>query len=75
MKPRNRIFLDEKISIGKIIKIKDKQAHYLINVLRCKINEKICEKLGLEPTMFFYVVKDKNNKLYSIGKLLGNIKQ
>ena len=41
MKPRNRIFLDEQISIGKIIKIKDKQAHYLINVLRCKINEKI----------------------------------
>ena len=41
MKPRNRIFLDEKISTGKIIIIKDKQAHYLINVLRCKINEKI----------------------------------
>ena len=41
MKPRNRIFLDEKISIGKIIIIKDKQAHYLINVLRCKIKEKI----------------------------------
>ena len=41
MKPRNRIFLDEKISIGKIIIIKDKQAHYLIKVLRCKINEKI----------------------------------
>ena len=41
MKPRNRIFLDEKISIGKIIIIKDKQAHYLINVLRCKNKEKI----------------------------------
>ena len=41
MKPRNRIFLDEQISIGKIINIKDKQAHYLINVLRCKIKEKI----------------------------------
>ena len=41
MKPRNRIFLDEKISIGKIIIIKDKLAHYLINVLRCKIKEKI----------------------------------
>ena len=41
MKPRNRIFLDEKISIGKIIIINDKQAHYLINVLRCKIKEKI----------------------------------
>mgnify|MGYP006199000539 CR=1 FL=1 len=41
MKPRNRIFLDEKLSIGKIIIIKDKQAHYLINVLRCKTHEKI----------------------------------
>ena len=40
-----------------------------------KINQQICDKLGLEPTMFFYVVKDKDDKLYSIGKLLGNIKQ
>ena len=40
-----------------------------------KLNQQICDKLGLEPTMFFYVVKDKDNKLYSIGKVLGNIKQ
>ena len=40
-----------------------------------EINQQICDKLGLEPTMFFYVVKDKNDKLYSIGKLLGDIKQ
>ena len=40
-----------------------------------KINQQICDKLGLEPTMFFYVVKDKNDKLYSIGKLLGDTKQ
>lgn len=37
--------------------------------------EKICRKLGLSPTMFFYVVKDKDNNLYSIGKVLGKIKQ
>jgi len=41
MNPRNRIFLDEKILNGKIIVIKEKLAHYLINVLRCKVNEKI----------------------------------
>ena len=41
MNPRNRIFLDEKILTGKIIVIKEKLAHYLINVLRCKVNEKI----------------------------------
>jgi len=41
MNPRNRIFLDEKISTGKVIVIKEKLAHYLINVLRCKVNEKI----------------------------------
>ena len=40
-----------------------------------KLNQQICDKLGLEPTMFFYAVKDKDNKLYSIGKVLGNIKQ
>jgi len=40
-----------------------------------KINQQICDKLGLEPTMMFYVVKDKDDKLYSIGKLLGDIKQ
>ena len=40
-----------------------------------KLNQQICDKLGLEPTMFFYVVKDEDNKLYSIGKVLGNIKQ
>jgi len=40
-----------------------------------KINQQICDKLGLGPTMFFYVVKDKDDKLYSIGKLLGDIKQ
>lgn len=37
--------------------------------------EKICKKLGLSPTMFFYVVKDKDNNLYSIGEVLGKIKQ
>tara|TARA_B110000858_G_C17667057_1_gene410079 strand:+ start:24 stop:848 length:825 start_codon:yes stop_codon:yes gene_type:complete len=37
--------------------------------------EKICQKLDLRPTMFFYVVKDKDNNLYSIGKVLGKIKQ
>jgi hypothetical protein len=40
-----------------------------------KLNQQICDKLGLDPTMCFYVVKDKNNKLYSIGKVLGSIKQ
>lgn len=40
-----------------------------------KLNQQICDKLGLEQTMFFYVVKDKDQKLYSIGKLLGSIKQ
>lgn len=38
-------------------------------------NQQICDKLGLDPTMFFYVVKDKNHGLYSIGKVLGNIRQ
>ncbi len=40
-----------------------------------KLNQQICDKLGLDQTMFFYVVKDKNDNLYSIGKLLGNITQ
>ena len=37
--------------------------------------EKICKKLDLTPTMFFYVVKDKDNNLYSIGNILEKIKQ
>ena len=37
--------------------------------------EKICTKLDLTPTMFFYVVKDKDNNLYSIGNILEKIKQ
>ena len=41
MKPRNRIFLDKKIGADQIIVIKEKQAHYLINVLRCKVNENV----------------------------------
>ena len=41
MNPRNRIFLDQKITSGKRIKITEKLAHYLIKVLRCKIHEKI----------------------------------
>ena len=41
MKPRNRIYLDEKITSGQSIKITEKLAHYLIKVLRCKIHEKI----------------------------------
>ena len=40
-----------------------------------QLNKQICDKLGLEPTMFFYVVKDKDGKLYSIGNILGSIKQ
>ena len=37
--------------------------------------EKICSKLDLTPTMFFYLVKNKDNNLYSIGNVLGKIKQ
>jgi hypothetical protein len=37
--------------------------------------DKICKKLDLSPTMYFYVVKDKNNNLYSVGNILGKIKQ
>jgi len=37
--------------------------------------QKICDKLDLRPTMFFYVVKDRDDNLYSIGKVLGQIKQ
>jgi hypothetical protein len=35
---------------------------------------KICDKLNLKPTMFFYVLKDNNGNLYSIGNVLGKIK-
>ncbi len=38
------------------------------------IVEQICKKLDLTPTMFFYVVKDKGNNLYSVGEILGKIK-
>jgi len=37
--------------------------------------DEICKKLDLFPTMFFYVLKDKDNVLYSIGNLLGKVKQ
>ena len=33
--------------------------------------EKICAKLGLEQTTYFYLVKDKDGNLYSIGRVLG----
>lgn len=36
---------------------------------------KICKKLNLTPTMFFYVVKDENDNLYSLGNILEKIKQ
>ena len=39
------------------------------------LGKKICKKLDLTQTMFCYVVKDKDNKLYSIGNILGKIKQ
>tara|TARA_Y100001937_G_scaffold28147_1_gene40623 strand:- start:133 stop:960 length:828 start_codon:yes stop_codon:yes gene_type:complete len=39
-----------------------------------KAVDMICHHLDLEPTMFFYVVKDKAGKLYSIGEILGKIK-
>ena len=39
-----------------------------------ELNKVICDKLDLEPTMYFYVVKDKDGKLYSLGKVLGKIK-
>ena len=32
---------------------------------------KICAKLGLEQTTYFYLVKDKDGNLYSIGRVLG----
>lgn len=36
-------------------------------------NKEICKKLNLDPTMYFYIVKDKAGNLYSIGKILGKI--
>jgi len=40
-----------------------------------ELNKKICEQLDVSQTKFVYVVKDKNNDCYSIGKILGDIKQ
>lgn len=40
-----------------------------------QVVHEICKKLDLRPTMFFYVLKDKNNKLYSVGKLLSKLKR
>ena len=37
--------------------------------------QKICDKLNLKKTMYFYVLKDSNNNLYSIGDILDQIKQ
>lgn len=39
-----------------------------------KAVDQICDKLDLQPTMFFYLVKDKSGKLYSIGKVLSELK-
>ena len=36
--------------------------------------EKICKKLDLTPTMFFYVVKDNDNNLYLSCRNLNNIR-
>lgn len=36
--------------------------------------QKICDKLDLQPTMFFYLVKDKVGTVYSIGKILSELK-
>jgi 16S rRNA (uracil1498-N3)-methyltransferase len=41
MKIRNRIFLDQIIKIEEQIILTNKIAHYLLNVLRCKVDEKI----------------------------------
>ena len=35
--------------------------------------EKICAKLGLEQTTYFYLVKDNEGNLYSIGRILGTL--
>ena len=34
----------------------------------------ICKKFDLEPTMCFYLVKDKQGDIYSIGKVLSEFK-
>ena len=36
--------------------------------------EKICEHLDLVPTMHFYLVKDRQGNIYSIGKILADLK-
>ena len=41
MKIRNRIFLDQIIKIEEQIILTNKIAHYLLNVLRCKVDEQI----------------------------------
>lgn len=36
--------------------------------------EKICKHLDLIPTMHFYLVKDKQGNIYSIGKILSDLR-
>ena len=41
IKPKTRIFINKLISPNLIIYIKDKQHHFLKNVMRIKVNEKV----------------------------------
>ena len=47
-KSKTRIFVDQKITANLIIYIKNKQHHFLKNVLRTKINDKIKSELNKE---------------------------
>lgn len=69
MKPRNRIYLDEKITSGKHIKITEKLAHYLIKVLRCKIHEKILVFNQSEWLAEIVEVRSKTLRLNVLNKI------
>ena len=53
-KPKTRIFINKSISSNLIIYVKDKQHHYLKNVMRIKINDKINIFDGISGGRYFY---------------------
>ncbi len=76
IKPKTRIFINKLISSNLIIYIKDKQHHFLKNVMRIKINDKVNVFDGISGEWITKVISvNRENTALKVYENIKKIKQ
>ena len=74
-KSKTRLFINNKLSLNLMVKIKDKQHHFLKNVMRIKINDKIILLDNQTGEWFSTVISiNRNNCILKVEKKIRELK-